>query len=151
MRRLVCTTLATGFLAGLGLGLPPGRSADVPQDASGRARDSVSGRWAITLEGPQGEPRLFVTLGQDETEITGTLNGANSKRLRVAGALAGRSLRFCIVDAAFADTCFAGRLGDDGMLSGTVSTAADPGMTWSARRFRAPHATPLRRSQPATS
>lgn len=151
MRRLVCATLATGFLVGLGLGLPHTRSTAVSPNPADSAPGSVSGRWAISLDSPQGEGRLFVTLGQDEAEITGTLNGASSKRLRVEGALAGRSVRFCVVDAAFADTCFAGRLGDDGILSGTVSTAANPGMTWSARRLTAPHDTPPRRALPVTT
>jgi hypothetical protein len=89
----------------------------------GQAAQGLTGKWSMSLEGPQGPMTLGLVLNQQGTKVTGTLAGPQGDA-PLEGQFVDGTLTFGIsVESpnGSMQLSFSGKLKDDGSLEGTLS------------------------------
>jgi hypothetical protein len=96
---------------------------------------SVSGRWDLTVETPQGKATPSIDLRQNGEELTGTYKGRLGEA-PLEGTLRGDDIAFSVT-LKFRDqeitVRYTGKVQDDSM-KGTVQFGGSASGSWSARR-----------------
>ena len=99
------------------------------------AAPTVTGTWAVAVEGPHGASTMSLVLTQDAKKVTGTFVSGHGPDLALAGEFTDGTLKLESADGGDSKVIFNAKLKDDGTLAGYVSGPMGD-MKWTAERVK---------------
>jgi len=101
------------------------------------AQTDLSGMWTLTIQSPDGDQPLPITIAQDGNDLTATGEAPEIGTIEMKGMLDGSSVRFewnLNIEGMELAITFTGTVADDGTMAGTADFGGFGAGDWSAKR-----------------